>query len=409
MKNINDYVGEVQKTYQTENAREHAYRPALHKLLDNLKSDDSVNVLNDPKRSEHGAPDFVILKKELPIGYIETKDIGVDLNKAETSEQLSRYYGYSNLILTDYLEFRFFKNGEKSETISIGKIESGKIVFSENKMEELESALKDFLIISPENIKSGLQLAKIMGGKARRIRDNVLRFLEIESERNQELDRIYNVINKLLIHDLSKEKFSDMYAQTLVYGLFIARYYDETEDNFTRQEARDLVPESNPFLKNFFEHIAGANFDKRLAYIVNELCEIFSHSDVRALMQQYSKQLGLFGDDKELPDPVIHFYEDFLKEYDSKQRIELGVFYTPLPVVRFIVRSIDEILKKDFGLEKGLADSSKIERKIIIQGQEHKEQIHRVQVLDPATGTGTFLNEVINQIHKSFDGRYPVK
>lgn len=405
MKNISDYIGEIQKTYQTENAREHAYRPALQNLLDSIKFDPDIRVLNDPKRSEHGAPDFVILKRELPIGYVETKDIGIDLNKAETSEQLARYYGYSNLILTDYLEFRFFKNGEKCETISIGEIEDNKIVIKEDKLEALERALKDFITLRPENIKSGLQLAKIMGGKARRIRDNVRRFLEIESESNQELDRIYNIIKKLLIHDLSKEKFSDMYAQTLVYGLFIARYYDESEDTFTRQEARDLVPDSNPFLKNFFEHIAGANFDKRLAYIVNELCEIFSHSDVKALMQQYTKQLAMFDDGKELPDPVIHFYEDFLKEYDSKQRLELGVFYTPLPVVRFIVRSIDEILKKDFELEKGLADSSKIERPIIVQGQKSKEKMHRVQVLDPAAGTGTFLNEVINQIHKSFEGQ----
>jgi len=405
MDNIQSYIEEVKNLFLTQRAREHAYRPALHKLLETLRTDDSTKILNDPKRSEHGAPDFIILKKELPIGYIETKDIGVNLDKAETSEQLTRYYGYSNLILTDYLEFRFFINGEKSETISIGSIEDNKIVIKDNKLEDLESALKDFVASRPENIRSGLQLAKIMGGKARRIRDNVRRFLEIESEHNEELERIYEVIKKLLIHDLSKERFSDMYAQTLVYGLFIARYYDESEDTFTRQEARDLVPDTNPFLKNFFEHIAGANFDKRLAYIVNELCEIFSHSDVRALMQQYSKQLGLFGEDKELPDPVIHFYEDFLKEYDSKQRLELGVFYTPLPVVRFIVRSIDEILKKDFGLDKGLADSSKIERQIIVQGQKHKEKTHRVQVLDPATGTGTFLNEVINQIHKSFEGQ----
>lgn len=405
MSNIENYINELQQLHQTERAREHAYRPAVQKLLDNLKIDDNIKVLNDPKRSEHGAPDFIILKKELPIGYIETKDIGVDLDRAETSEQLARYYGYSNLILTDYLEFRFFKNGEKCDTISIGEIIDNKIIIKESKLEILERALKDFISTKPENIKSGFQLAKIMGGKARRIRDNVRRFLEIESEYNEELERIYKVIKNLLIHDLSKEQFSDMYAQTLVYGLFIARYYDETEEDFTRQEARDLVPDSNPFLKNFFEHIAGANFDKRLAYIVNELCEIFSHSDVHALMGQYTKQLGMFGEDKELPDPVIHFYEDFLKEYDAKQRIELGVFYTPLPVVRFIVRSIDEILKKEFGLEKGLADSSKIERTVIIQGQKSKEKVHRVQVLDPATGTGTFLNEVINQIHKSFEGQ----
>ena len=406
MNNILNYLNEIQSLFYTEKAREHAYRPALSNLLQSINSDPNTKILNDPSRSEHGAPDFLIMRgNDLIIAHIETKDLNVDLDKTETSEQLQRYYGYTNLLLTDYLDFRFFKNGEKTETISIGKITDGKIILFEEHMGQLEYALKDFISGKPETIRSGLQLAKIMGGKARRIRDNVRRFLEIKSESNQELDRIYEVIKNLLIHDLSKEKFADMYAQTLVYGLFIARYHDESEENFTRAEARDLVPESNPFLKTFFDHIAGNSFDKRLAYIVNELCEIFCHSDVQGLMSQYSKQLGLFDEDKESPDPVIHFYEDFLKEYDAKQRVELGVFYTPLPVVRFIVRSIDEILKKEFGLEKGLADSSKIERTIIRQGQKVKETLHRVQVLDPATGTGTFLNEVINQIYSSFKGQ----
>lgn len=406
MEKVKLYVTELQKMLKSDIAREHAYRPALHSLLDNIKHDPNISVLNDPKRSEHGAPDFVIMKtRELTLGHIETKDINVNLDKAETSEQLKRYYGYSNLVLTNYLEFRFFRNGEKAETITIGKLEFGGITFDEKNFDFLENTLKEFMAGKPEPIKSGLQLAKTMGGKARRIRDNVRHFLNTESDRNQELEKIYEIIKKLLIHDLSKESFADMYAQTLVYGLFIARYHDDSPETFTRQEARDLVPESNPFLKNFFEHIAGANFDKRLALIVNELCEVFSYSDVHGLMHKYTKQLGIFGDDKETPDPVIHFYEDFLKEYDPKQRLDLGVFYTPLPVVRFIVRSIDDLLKTEFGLEKGLADASKIERTVKVQAQKVKEKIHRVQVLDPATGTGTFLNEVINLIHSKFEGQ----
>ena len=406
MENVKSYATELQKMFQSNIAREHAYRPALQKLLDNTKHDSNVTVLNDPKRSEHGAPDFVIMKtKELTLGHVETKDLNVDLDKAETSEQLKRYYGYPNLILTNYLEFRFFKNGEKAETIVIGKLEHGGITFNENDFDFLENTLKEFMAGKPEPIKSGLQLAKIMGGKARRIRDNVRHFLNTESEKNQELEKIYEIIKKLLIHDLNKESFADMYAQTLVYGLFIARYNDKTLDNFTRQKARDLVPDSNPFLKTFFDHIAGASFDLRLAIIVNELCEVFSYSGVHGIMEKYTKQLVLFGDEKELPDPVIHFYEDFLKEYDPKQRIALGVFYTPLSVVRFIVRSIDELLRTEFGLDKGLADSSKIERTVVTQRVKHKEKIHRVQVLDPATGTGTFLNEVVNVVHSKFEGQ----
>jgi len=212
--------------------------------------------------------------------------------------------------------------------------------------------------------------------------------------------RVYTTLKKLLVHDLTKDSFADMYAQTLVYGLFVARYYDETPENFTRQEARDLIPKSNPLLRHFFDHIVGPDFDKRLEYIVNELCEVFVHADVRQLMKQYFQD-DLWGQTHEGPDPVIHFYEDFLKEYDADLRKKMGAFYTPLPVVRFIVRSVDYLLEKEFGLASGLADTSKTEA-----------GLHRVQILDPAAGTGTFISAVIRIIYERLlksgqKGRWP--
>lgn len=191
-----------------------------------------------------------------------------------------------------------------------------------------------------------------------------------------------------------------MYAQTLVYGLFVARYYDDSPDDFSRREARDLVPASNPFLRHFFDHITGSSFDPRIEMIVNELCEEFTHADVQAIVHNYYKV-----DKDDSRDPIIHFYEDFLQEYDSAERKKMGVFYTPLPVVRFIVRSIDDILKKEFALPQGLADVSKVEIVREIQGKKKKDLVHKVQVLDPATGTGTFLNETILHIKKSFAGQ----
>jgi len=188
-------------------------------------------------------------------------------------------------------------------------------------------------------------------------------------------------MKKQLLHDMSPDDFADMYAQTLVYGLFVARFHDTSPDTFTRSEARDLVPASNPLLKHFFDHIAGVDFDDRLDSIVDELCMVFSHSDISKLISNY------YGTEKGSKDPVIHFYEDFLQEYDSKKRKEFGAYYTPLPVVKFIVNAVDHILEKDFKLAGGLANSSK------------NEKGHIVQVLDPATGTGTFLTEVIKLIH----------
>ncbi len=394
---ISDYITEVSDKYKTGRAGEHAYRPTFEKLIKSI--DPKLSIINDPKRTEHGAPDFIFVRGDLIAGYVETKDIDEDLDKTEKSEQIERYLGYSNLILTNYLEFRFFRNGEHyGEHIIIGKIIDGVVKIQEDQISSLEDVIFDFLSAKPEAIKSGIRLAKIMGGKARRIRDSVKQFLTKESEDNQELSRVYETIKKLLVHDLTSESFADMYAQTLVYGLFVARYYDESPDNFTRQEARDLIPASNPFLRHFFDHIAGPDFDKRLAYIVNELCEVFSVADVQVLMSQYFKQEDLWGKIHKGPDPVIHFYEDFLKEYDSELRKKMGAFYTPLPVVDFIVRSVDYLLKKEFNLSGGLADATKT------------GLVHKVQILDPAVGTGTFISEIIRTIYQSFsgqEGRWP--
>src|SRR3989344_3832041 len=299
------YIAEVSEKYKTGRAGEHAYRPTFEKLVKAI--DKTIGIINDPKRTEYGAPDFIFVKGELIAGYAETKDIDIDLDKTVKSEQLERYFGYSNLILTNYLEFRFFRNGEPyGDPIIIGKLDNGIVSIQEESANALESAIADFLTTKPEAIKSGVRLAKIMGGKARRIRDNVKQFLTKESDGNKELVRIYETIKQLLVHDLDIASFADMYAQTLVYGLFVARYYDETPDNFTRQEARDLIPNSNPFLRNFFDHIVGPNFDKRLEFIVNELCEIFQVADVQKLMGQYY-QNNLFGKETKGPDPVIHF------------------------------------------------------------------------------------------------------
>lgn len=401
---VSAYLADVTAAWRSGKAREHTHRPALQHLIKSI--DPKLGVLNEPERSQHGAPDFVFLRGELTVGYAETKDLGADLDKVEKSEQLERYLGYSNLVLTDYLEFRFFRNGARyGESVTIAKIEGGNIIPIPEAHTELVDTLKDFLEAKPEQIKSGSRLAKIMGGKARRIRENVARFIVDESERGSELRAIYSIIKKLLVHDMTPEQFADMYAQTLVYGLFVARFHDETPDNFSRKEARDLVPPSNPFLQHFFDHIVGPEFDSRLAYIVNELCEVFAVADVKKIMEKYYEELSANKKSKETPDPVIHFYEDFLKEYDAAQRVKLGAFYTPIAVVRFIVQAVNNILVRDFALSGGLADTARIERDVVVQGKKTKESIHKVQILDLAVGTGTFLNEVVKTIHATFKGQ----
>ncbi|MDB5186983.1 MAG: hypothetical protein JWM07_455 [Candidatus Saccharibacteria bacterium] len=220
---IATYLEEVQKQFAMGHAREHTYRPALERLMNSF---DDTHASNEPKHSEHGAPDFIFLKEsnsKITKGYAEAKDIDINLDKTEKTEQMSRYAGYANLFLTDYLEFRFFKNGEKYQTISLGYVKNDFIYTTPENGERLIRELQAFLELPPEKIRSGKRLAQIMGGKARRIRDNVVQYLA-DGQTDSELYKMYQMMQKMLVHDLTQEKFADMYAQTLVYGLFVARY-----------------------------------------------------------------------------------------------------------------------------------------------------------------------------------------
>ena len=187
--------------------------------------------------------------------------------------------------------------------------------------------------------------------------------------------------------------------------MFAARLHDETPENFSREEAARLIPKTNPFLRQIFNNLAGNDLDDRIAWVVDDLVTVFQATNIEKIMKTY-------GQDKLHHDPMIHFYEDFLAEYNPKLRKSKGVWYTPQPVVSFIVRAVDEILQKEFNLPDGLADYSMIEKEVAAEqsrdgrtkdGMKHeKRRCHRVQILDPATGTGTFLAEVVNQIYDRY-------
>lgn len=379
-----NYIQSVSSKFSHKETSEMGYRTDFEILLKGIfESIGGMRILHDARAREGNKPDFVVLKNDIPILYIEAKDIGVSLDKIEKSEQMARYFGYSNLVLTDYLEFRFYRNGILyGEPIKIGEynLKERDLDAIPSSYNLLTKTLLDFAQSHKEPIRSGAHLAKIMGGKAQRIRDNIVQFLSVKLEQNRELEHVYEAIKKMLVHDLTLPAFADMYAQTLVYGLFVARYYDDSPNTFSRQEARELIPASNPFLQHFFDHITGPNFDRRLSYIVDELCEVFQHADTRKLVEEYM-------DDA---DPIIHFYEDFLKEYDPDLRKKMGAYYTPLPVVNFIVRSVDAILRRDFALPQGLADTAKL-----------PDGRHKVQILDPAVGTGTFISRTIRVIYEN--------
>ncbi len=401
---IKEYIKEVKKRYSAGISTEHSYRGDLQNLLLKLVTD--VNVTNEPKRQECGAPDYIIQRKDIPLGYIEAKDIGLDLDKIEKSDQLKRYLSsLSNLILTDYLEFRFYKYGAIVKTIKIAVIENGSIKTIPENYDSFITHFKDFCSFKGQTIKSTEVLAKMMANKARMMEEVIFNAVQQEDELNTLHDQLI-AFREILIHALDEKTFADIYAQTIAYGLFAARLHDKTLDDFSRQEARELIPRSNPFLRNLFDYVSGAQLDERVVWIVDDLADIFRATDLPTLLAD-------FGKSTEQNDPFIHFYETFLAEYDPRLRKSRGVYYTPEPVVSFIVRAVDDILKTDFNLPSGLADTSKIKIKSEITGTATKKgkavyenkEVHKVQILDPATGTGTFLAQVVRHIHNRFKGQ----
>ncbi|WP_074723854.1 type ISP restriction/modification enzyme [Flavobacterium frigoris] len=408
---LQQYISKINTLFQTGNAREHSYRGDLQNLLMAILPD--VLVTNEPARVACGAPDYVLTRKDIPLGYIEAKDIGVDLKSKTLKEQFDRYKsGLSNLIFTDYMDFHFYKDGQFITKIAIATIEEGIIVPLPENFEQFNNLIQNFAEVVSQSIKSPTKLAQMMAGKARLMADVIEKSLnndDVENKRSQLKSQMLS-FQQMLIHDIDNKSFSDIYSQTIAYGMFAARYHDPTLPTFSRMEAADLIPKSNPFLRKLFQDIAGYDLDTRLVWIVDELVNIFLATDVSQIMKN-------FGKSTKQEDPVVHFYETFLGEYNPALRKARGVWYTPQPVVNFIVRAVDDILKTEFNLPQGLADTSKtkIKKKAVTQTGtgakskivevETEIEVHKVQILDPATGTGTFLAEVVKHIHQKFKGQ----
>lgn len=398
------YITGIIKKFKTGQTTEHSFRGDLQEFVERTVV--GIQAINEPKRQKCGAPDYIIQKKNLPIGYIEAKDIDKSLEIVDKTEQLDRYKAsLDNLILTNYLEFWFYKNGEHVDTIKIAELQNGKIKTYENEYQRLINGIRNFCDYQGQTIKSPKQLANLMAQKAVMIRDVIIKTLELDSESSLVSQR--NAFKEILLHDLTNHTFADMYAQTIAYGLFVARLNDTTLDDFSRQEARELISKNNPFLRQLFDYISGANLDDNLIWIVDDLVEIFRCVDLNKLLKNY-------GRNTQMSDPFLHFYETFLESYDKVNKEKRGVYYTPQPVVKFIVSAVDKILKNEFKLTHGLADDTTIKHKQFVyvdtsnkRAKQPKEvweevDIYKVQILDPATGTGTFLAETIRKIYSYF-------
>ena len=412
---IDQYIQNINAAYRRGNATEHTYRGDLKQLIESIVP--HISATNEPKRQKCGAPDYILMKKDIPVGFIEAKDVGdKDMEGAKKTcnkEQFDRYKAsLDNLIFTDYLSFYIYHDAELITKVSLAEIVGNEIVALPQNFTTFTNLIKDFCSHVGQNIKSSKKLAEMMAAKARLLSDVIEKALTRDENKQEDstLKDQMLAFKDILIHDITPKGFADVYAQTIAYGMFAARLHDTTIDSFNRQEAAELIPKSNPFLRKLFSYIAGPDIDDRIRWIVDNLAEVFLACNVEQLLKDYGKAT-------KMEDPIIHFYETFLSEYDPALRKARGVWYTPQPVVSFIVRAVDDILKTEFGLSQGLADTSKTkimipdftkatsDRRSKTRIEDREVEVHRVQILDPATGTGTFLAETIKHIHKRFEGQ----
>jgi predicted helicase len=379
------YLKAITDNLKTGDATEHTHRPALKDLLEHLAKE--IIVTNEPKhRVDCGAPDMSVSRKKaygpLTIGHIETKDVGKDLDEAEKSEQVKRYRKHlPNLVLTDYLEFRWYIDGERRLKTRLALPGSdGKLFLEKDEWEGVAELLQEFLSQEPAPVTKPKELAVRLARLTHMVRDIIIETFQ-RKEDSVLLRDLRNVFAKRLVPDLDlpekTPEFADMFAQTITYGLFAARCNHKGPELFKRIGAATEIPKTNPFLRSLLDAIMGAELNEEpYAGFVDDIVQLLAHTNIKEVLSEFGMRTGR-------QDPVLHFYETFLAAYDPQVREKRGVYYTPEPVVSYIVRSVDHILKSELGCKDGFADSS---------------QSPRVLILDPACGTGTFLYAVIDHI-----------
>jgi len=392
---IESYVAMINDDYQSKETTEHSFRGTLQNLLKKMlnmgvKKEYQVAVINEPKRKDYGAPDFEFRKNDVAIAFLETKDLDDNdvRGTKKHKEQFDRYKkAVNNIAFTNYLNFVLYENGEEFLSAQIGEIVNGEVVVTKDQeqLSNFEEIVRRLGDAKPQPIRSASLLAEAMSAKAKIIADVLNKAMEKnETDEDKELHEKLESFKKYLVHDMKPEQFTDFYAQTIVYGLFIARIYDKTPQDFSLQEAAELIPAINPFLKKIFKLLALAQLHSGAKWIVEDLVSIFRVTDINKVLRNYGK------------DPLVHFYEDFLEAYNPKIREEFGVWYTPKEVVKFIVDSVDTILKTKLDIKEGLSNNTPV---------DDNPDMHKVQILDPATGTGTFLAVAAEKIYESYKGQ----
>lgn len=397
---LDEYFKALNATYSTHDASEYSYRSALENLLNSLLQPE-YQAINEPRNMTCGKPDISIIRKRdaVTVGSIETKDINKpDLEgKGRNQEQFDRYKKAMNhAVFTDYLRFLFYESGNDTPIldIRIGTCQNDEIIPDNEKGKQLCSFLRKYIGKKIQPIRSATTLADLMAKKSQLMCAILTDLLKENGKDNASglLKKTYTDLKDSLIQNLDEDGFAKIYSQTVAYGLFAARLNDSTPENFSRAEAAELIPKTNKLLRGIFNDLAGNTIHERISWIIDDLVEMFGATNLQKMFER---------DIRNNRDPLIHFYEDFLKAFNSADRKNFGVWYTPLPIVKFIVDSIDILLKNKLSIEEGLADTTTIIHKTL----DGETELSQVQILDPAVGTGTFLAEIINHIADQYKGQ----
>jgi predicted helicase len=385
---LQDYLKKIAETTAQGDAREESYYGHLSIFIESFAEAigrKKIQITTLPKKTEAGNPDFRIWDGQQSIvGYIEAKKPGENLDVIESSEQLKRYRGvFPNLILTDFYEFRLYRNGQLIDKTFIGrpfiakKLKTTPPVENEEKFNAL---LEKYFAFTLPKVFTAESLASELAKRTRFLRDEVVTIeLEEEQKGKGPLYGFYTAFKRYLIADLKEDGFADIYSQTITYGLFAAR--TRANGKFNRKLAFDLIPQTIGILRDVFQFISlGKKLPVGMEVAIDDIAEVLQAADVSSILHEYYRK-------GKGEDPIVHFYETFLNIYDPATREKRGVYYTPEPVVKYIVRAIHDLLKTHFDLQDGLASKE-------------------VTLLDPAGGTLTFPAEAIKLAVKEFTEKY---
>ncbi|EJB94762.1 N-6 DNA methylase [Helicobacter pylori] len=383
---LKKYLESIKDITPKEN--EHAHRRSLHNLLDSLKDNfnKEFKIEHEPKRDKQGGqPDFRISYQGLNIGYIENKRVGTNLNQLLKSDQILKYLKLNpNLMLTDYLNFMWVGKDEENKPsikreISIASLDELSKPLKPNPQTErdLIELFKGFFNYEAAPITNAKDFANALSAPTRYLKDALIQY-----QKDEQVSSIFKNFKEYLYEELSFEDFSDAFAQTLTYSLFIAKLNHPFE-KIDLNNVRSSIPKNFAVIREMADFLKRLDSIKEIQWLLNEILSLINHVDMGSIIKDLN-------DDK---DPYLHFYETFLSAYDPKLRENKGVYYTPDSVVKFIINALDSLLKTHFkdaplGLKSALDNEN-------------------IKLLDFATGTGTFLLEAFRkalEVRKTSDG-----